>query len=113
MSEFIREDKVYSVPIVNGELLISPSHDFLHHWHRNGAWMLKYYNTEAEPPRMCNIPVSEVQARYLIDNCGLEVCQREFIGTQEHEHYLAWQATQLDDLDFEVDESASDDTIEE
>lgn len=104
MSDFIRKDRVYEVPIQGGELLLSPSHDFLHHWARNGAWILKYWDSASEPPKFHNVILAEESAHWLMENCGIEVCERQFMGTQEHDHYLQWQETQLDDLDFEVEE---------
>lgn len=101
ISEFVIPDNIFEVPIVNGVLHISPSHDFIHHWEANGAWMLKYWNTDVEPPRMNNIPVNEEQANFLIKACGIEVCERVRMGTQEHEHYLAWASVnELAELDF-------------
>ncbi len=105
MSEFVRPDVIHRVPIKGGELLLSPSHDFLHHWRRNGAWMLKYVNMESDPPSFHNVILGEEAAQFLIQECGIEVCYREYMGTQEFNHYLQWQEMNLDQLDFEADDS--------
>lgn len=103
LKDFVIPDRVYQVPITEGELLLSPTHDFIHHFPAIDAWMLKYWNSQAEPPTFNNIPLHEEAAQFLIDSCGLEVCIRERMGAQEHEHYLGWAATnQLSDLDFPV-----------
>jgi len=102
VSEFIRKDRVYEVPIEGGELLVSPSHDFLHHFARNGAWILKYWEANANPPKFNNVLLNEDSARWLMEHCELEVCERQYMGEQEHDHYLQWQETQLDELDFDV-----------
>jgi hypothetical protein len=102
MSEFVKKDVVYVVPIMDCELSICPSMDFMHHWQRNGAWMLKYWDVDVEPPRIANVLMNEAGAHALIRFCGLEVCERTFMGEQEHDHYIQFQEAQLDQLDFEV-----------
>lgn len=113
MSEFIRKDQIHRVPIQGGELMVSSSHDFLHHFSRNGAWILKYWESNHEPPRFHNVVLAEEAAHWLMENCDLEVCERRFMGEQEHEHFMQWQEVNLGELDFEVDEPEADDTIEE
>jgi len=113
MSEFVRKDQLYRVPIQGGELTVSPSHDFLHHWARNGAWMLKYWDANNEPPRMVNLVMEEEAARWLMAACGVEMMEREFMGTMEHEHYMRWMESKMGELDFDVDEPTPDGTIEE
>lgn len=104
MSEFVRPDVIYRVPIIDGELMLSPSHDFVHHFKRNGAYILKYIDMESDPPCPKNIPVSEEHAFALRDNCQLEILEREYMGAQEFEHYMQFMDSQLDRLDFTVDE---------
>lgn len=92
MSEYVRKDVIYRVPIQNGEMYISPSHDFLHRFERISAWILKYVATDAENnQKVCNVPLTDFQASWLVENCGLEVVNRTFIGAEEHEHWLASQ----------------------
>jgi hypothetical protein len=105
VSDFVRADVVHRVPIQGGELLISPSMDFLHHF-PNGAWVLKYWDSENDPPRFCNVFMHEDSANYLVENCDVEVMPREFMGTAEHEQYLGWAATQLTELDFTPEEDS-------
>lgn len=102
MSDFIVPDQIHVVPIVGGELKLSPSHDFLHHFERNGAWILKYWNCDAEPPHMSNVLLNAAAAQFLIDSCGIEVCERKRMGEQEHEQYLEWATLhELQELDFD------------
>lgn len=101
MSDFIFEDIVHTVPIEGGHLYLSPAHDFLHHFERNGAWILKYWNTEAEPPRFNNVVMCEESARFLIEHCDIEVTPRRKMSVQEHEHYMLFCEDQMGDLDFE------------
>lgn len=105
MSDFVRPDHIYRVPMEGGsELQISPSIDFLHTF-PNGAWVLKYYDPNNEPPRFCNIFMSEESAMFLIEHCEVEAMDRQFMGAQEHEQYLGWAATfQLSELDFDIGE---------
>lgn len=104
MSEFVRPDCIYQVQIINAELLLSPSHDFIHHFRRNGAYILKYIDLESDPPRMSNIPMTEENALALSKGCNLEIVEREYFGQQEYDHYMAFMDSQLDRLDFTVDE---------
>ena len=101
MSEFIFEDVIHRVPIDDGELLLSPAHDFLHHFQRNGAWILKYWNSQAEPPCFNNILMCQESAEFLIEHCDIEVLERQRMGSQEHEHYMRFCEDQLGELDFE------------
>lgn len=102
IAEFVKPDVIHQVPIQGGVLQLSPAHDFIIHWEANGAWMLKYWNQDIEPPKMCNIPINEAQARFLISACELEVCERHVMREQEHQHYLAWASLNaLAELDFE------------
>lgn len=104
MSEFIRRPRFFSVPTQAGELIISPSHDILHHWRKNGAWMLKYMDQQSEGVQMKNVVLHQETAQWLIENCDLEVCERTFMSTDEFSHYTELVATQgLDHLDFEAD----------
>ncbi len=109
MSEFIRPNRMYGVPIQGGELKISPSHDILHHWMRNGAWMLKYMDQGPEGVNMKNVVLHQEAAEWLITHCDLEVCERTFMSVDGHEHYLQLQEGSLSDLDFDT----PDDTIDE
>jgi hypothetical protein len=104
MNDFIRPDKCFQVPIEGGELKVSPSIDFLHYF-PNGAWMLKYFDGEHDPPRFCNVLMTEQSAYWLMTNCGVEVMAREYMSESEHDQYLGWAAThQLAELDFEITE---------
>lgn len=104
MNNFVRPDKIYEIPIQGGELKISPSCDFVHQF-PNGAWMLKYWDVDNEPPRMCNVFMDEAAAAFLIDSCDLDVLPRTFMGEQEHSQWIGWAALHsLDDLDFETDQ---------
>ena len=103
MSEFVRPDALYVVQIVNGELTLSPSHDFIHHFRRNGAYILKYIDLEAQPPQMSNIPMTEENAFALRDGCNLEIVERDYMGNQEFTHYIEWRMSNgLEHLDFEA-----------
>lgn len=113
MSEFVRKDEMFKVPTVAGELHISPGFDFLHHWARNGAWMLKYVENAEDGIQLKNVIIDSNAASWLLQACGLEVCERTFMSETEHEHYLAWCEMSLDTLDFDIEEPGSDDTIAE
>lgn len=107
MSEFIVPDVIYKVPINGGELFISPSCDFLHHF-PNDAWMLKYWNTDEQPPSLHNVFMHEDSAQFLQNKCKVEVLERKRMGQEEHEQYLGWAATQLADLDFDIEDGTED-----
>lgn len=100
---YISPDRLYSVPVDNGILHISPSMDFLHFFPPLGAYMLKYYDVDHVPPRMCNVMMNEDSARFLMENCKVEVIFRESMGVQEHEQLLTWQASQLSDSAFDFE----------
>ena len=97
---YVKPDVMYRVPIQDGELQVSPSHDFLHRFEAIGAWLFKYHNVDIDPPAICNIPLTDEAAEFLIKSCGVEVCNRTFIGETEHEHWLDWKANEIQDLDF-------------
>lgn len=97
---YIKPDLLYTVPIDNGELHISPSMDFLHFFPPLGAYMLKYYDVDHVPPRMCNVMLNEDSARFLMDHCKVEVIFRESMGVEEHEQLLGWQAQELSDAAY-------------
>lgn len=105
MSEFIRPPRVYTVPSQAGELQISLEHDILHHWEKVGAWMLKYIEATEEGISLKNIVLAEEGARWLIDNCGVVVCERDWISTQEHEHWLEFQTMTLTDEMFGIEDT--------
>lgn len=105
MSEFVKPNRYFNVPTQVGELVVSPSHDILHHWHRNGAWMLKYMDQGPEGVHMKNVVIHQEAAEWLITHCDLEVCERTFMSTDEHEHYLQLQEASMEALDFEVDDT--------
>lgn len=114
MNEFVRPEVVYEVPTQVGELQISNSHDFLHHWRRNGAWMLKYLHNSGEGLELKNIVLAEVGARWLIEHCGVEVCEREFMSPTEYSHYVEFQAmTSMADFEAEFTGDGYDDIIEQ
>lgn len=98
MSDFVRPDVLFRVPIIDGELLLSPSHDFIHHFERNGAYILKYIDMESDPPCPKNVPINEAGAFALRDTCQIEILEREFMGEQEYEHYLQFQSSRLEDM---------------
>ena len=105
MSEFIRPPRYYSVATQAGELVISPSHDILHTWKRNGAWMLKYIAQDEEGISLKNVVLHQRSAQWLIENCEGEVCERTFMSTDEHDNWIEFQALAgLGDLDFDVEE---------
>ncbi len=98
---FVKPDRCFQVPIDGGELKISPSCDFMNHF-PNDAWMLKYWDVEHEPPRMCNVFMNSASAQFLIDHCELEIVERKFMGEQEHSQWLGWASMyDLAELDFE------------
>lgn len=106
MSEFVRPLRYYGVPTQAGELTISPSHDFMHHWARNGAWMLKYVANTEEGISLKNVVLHQRSAQWLIENCEVEVCERTFMSTDEHDHWVEFQTmVGLGELDFDIDES--------
>lgn len=107
MTDFVRPDQIFEVPIAGGTLRISPSCDFMHQF-PNGAWMLKYWDTDHDPPRMCNVFMEESSAAFLIDHCDLDVAPRTFMGEQEHTQWVGWAATHsIMDLDFEIDDNGA------
>jgi hypothetical protein len=108
MHDYIRPDRCFEVPIQGGVLKISPSVDFLHYL-PNGAWMLKYWDTEHNPSRMCNVFMHEDAAHFLMTQCDVEVIAREHMGEQEYDQYLGWAANHtLMDLDFVPEEPESE-----
>ncbi len=101
MNEFVRPDKMTTIPITGGEMNISPAHDFIHYWPRIGAYILKYVDTGEDGQRQCNVPLQKEQAEWLIEECGMEQPYiRTFMGAEEHNHFIEYQMTQLDHLDF-------------
>lgn len=108
---YIRPDQVYEIPIQGGVLMVSPSCDIMHHF-RNGAWMLKYWDVNHEPPRMCNVFMPDATAAALVDMCDLEVLDRKYMGAQEHEQWVGWSATyNLLELDFVPEEEGGENTL--
>ena len=97
MADYVQPDRMYRIPIIDGELHVSPSYDILHRFEPLGAWVLKYWNVDHDPPQFSNVPMSNEAALFLIEECGIQVCYRTFIGTEEHKHLLDWQTGQIDD----------------
>jgi hypothetical protein len=107
MTDFVRPDTIHQVPIQGGVLSISPSIDFLHHF-PNDAWVLKYWNSEGG--NMCNVFMTGESAHFLNRVCGVEIMERQYMGTQEHEQYLGWASmTLLTELDFEAEDGQGTD----
>ena len=103
MNEFVKDDKVYRVPIQDGELQMSPAHDFLHYFAPIGAWILKYLNAENNPPTMHTLYLNNEQAEFLIENCELEVLHRKHIRYTEYQGWIEWLAGNLNEEDFGLD----------
>lgn len=100
---YIKPDRIFTVPIADGELYVSPATDFLHYFRPLGVYMLKYWDLDNEPPRLCNVMMGEESAKWLMDKCDVECFDRKSIGEQEHEQLIHWQASELESsgLDFE------------
>lgn len=99
---YIQPDKLFTIPIQGGELNISPSCDVMHHL-PNDAWMLKYWDLDSEPPKLCNVFMDSGAAAALIEMCELEVCERKVMRNEEHSQWVGWAALhELDGLDFDV-----------
>lgn len=92
----VRPDQLYEVPITGGELHISPSTDVLHYYPWLDAWILKYFDTDHEPPRLCNVVIDQRAAEQLVTHLDLEICTRTFITESELEHVRQWGAAMLD-----------------
>lgn len=113
MNGFIRPEVVYEVPTKAGELHISPEHDILHRWSKVGAHILKYIHNGEEGISLKNIVLSQEGAQFLIDNCDIVICERDWMSTQEHEHWLEFQMmTQMTDFEAEFTGDGYDDIIE-
>lgn len=95
---YVRKDVVHRVPIQNGELLLSPSYDVLHHFQPLGVWLLKYWNQDSHT--MCDVMLEDKAAKFLIDTCGIMTVERTFCGEFEHEHIVEWQANMLDETNL-------------
>lgn len=65
--------------------------------------MLKYFNMEVSPPRLCNVPMSEEAAYFLMQQCEVECIFREAMGAQEHDQWVEWQAGEISEADFGLD----------
>ena len=94
MSEFVQPDKIHQIPMEDGTLDLCVSYDVLHRWERLGFTMLKYWDQPNHT--MCNVPINEAGAQFLIDECGIGVVDRPTMGHHEHEIYLSWSADQLE-----------------
>lgn len=92
----IRPDQIYTVPIVNGELHLSPAHDFLHYFPWLDQWMLKYWNSESEPPTFCDVIIKKEAAEFLVSQLDMEVCCRTFITESEIERVRQFGAQMLE-----------------
>lgn len=104
MSDFeVVPDRIFEIPMADGVLQVSPSCDIMHVF-ANGATMLKYWDVNNEPPRMCNVFMDQASAAWLVNTCDLEVLERKRMGTQEHEQYIGWAAMQLCDEDFGIED---------
>lgn len=97
-SNYIRPDMLSRVPIIGGELTLSPGYDVIHVFRPLGAVMLKYWNTDGGG--MSNVLMSEEQGMALGNIAGLAVVERPFILATEHEQLIKWQADQMRDSDF-------------
>lgn len=103
---YVKPDKVYKVPVTDGELKICPTIDFIHFFPPLGAYILKYFNMESEPPRLCNVPMDEKAAYFLMQQCEVECVFRESMGEEEHDQWVNWQTTELNEADFGLEFSA-------
>lgn len=106
MSEWIKPDKIHTVPIEDGELYLSPAYDVLHRWQKFGFNILRYW--DMENGKMCNVAIDNAGAEFLIQAVGLFAIDREqppHDGIFEHEHeiYLRWRADTLTEADFGVE----------
>lgn len=97
---YVKPDKVYNIPIIGGELQICPSIDFLHFFPPLGAFLLKYFNMDIVPPKLCNVPMNEQAAYFLMQQCEVECIFREHMGEEEHDQWVNWQAGQISEADF-------------
>ena len=93
----VRRDEIYTFPIEGGELKVSPSYDFLNYFPWLDRWILKYWNTDSEPPTFCDVMLPNKSAEFLIAHCDLEVCSRTFIGESERERLLAYDSEHIED----------------
>lgn len=103
MSEWIKPDKIHTVPIEDGELHLSPAYDVLHRWQRLGFNILRYWDMNSG--KMCNVALDDGGAEFLIQQVGLFAIDREAgedpgIFEHEHEIYLKWQADTMTEADF-------------
>lgn len=97
MSEFIIPDQIHQIQIEDGVLNLHPAYDTIHRFSRLGFSMLKYWNQESEPPTMCNVPINEEGAQFLVDECGLGTVHRDSITEHENEIYLQFAEINLED----------------
>lgn len=104
----IRKDLTFRVPTSFGHLDVCPHIDTMHHFAPIGAWILKYFDSKDEPPRMKDVVMDARSAEWLITICQMDVLERTFMTTSEHQHYLDFQQDNLQDLDFEAEEPDED-----
>lgn len=96
MGRMIVPDRLFRVPIEGGELCLSPSYDFLNYFPFVGAYILKYFNQEAQPPALCDVMLSERSAKWLMDTCGIECLERKTMSVSEHDRWIEWSSMQLE-----------------
>lgn len=101
MSE-IRPDKIYQVPIEDGELYLSPQADHLHRWANLGFNILRYWNTDEST--MHDVVMGDDSADNLERHAGIFSIPRTYFFTSEYEMYLDFKAEDLSDLDFDPEE---------
>lgn len=116
MSEWIKPDKIHTVPIEGGELHLAPSYDVLHRWKNIGFNILRYW--DMENGKMCNVAVDNGGAEFLIETVGLFAIDREAppndgIFEHEHEIYIRWAAETMTEADFGLDFAADIDPPEQ
>lgn len=95
---YIKPDAIAKVPIIGGELLLSPGYDVLHYFAPLGAVMLKYWNQEGSG--MSNVLMTEESGHALAEQVGLMIVERPFIFVSEHESLVQWRADNLNDGDY-------------
>lgn len=95
---YIQPNKLFQVPIVGGELTISPAFDFIHHFGPLGAHILRYWDSDNKT--LHDIPLSAEAAGFLVAKCELEVVERVRIYEAENNNIVDYRAKYLSEEDF-------------
>lgn len=97
---YIRKDRLTSIPINGGELILSSGYDVIHLFNPLGKAMLKYWNQDSGG--MSNVIMDMDNAVRLGHIADLSVVQRPFILASECEMIRNYEAENLNESDFDL-----------